>query len=48
MRQQEIRHAFVGVDLIFDAREAVAFVFVNLGVDGAAALLDGVDHLLRF
>ena len=48
MRQQEIGNALVGVDLIFHAREPVAFIFVNLGVDGAPALLDGVHDLLRF
>ena len=30
MRQQEIRHALIGVDLVFDAREAVPFVLVDL------------------
>lgn len=48
MREQKIRHALVGVNLILDSRETVAFVFVNLRVDCAAALLDRVDHLLRF
>lgn len=48
MRLQEIGNAFVGVDLIFNLGEAVAFIFVNLVVDGAAALFDGVDDLLRF
>ena len=48
MRQQKIGDAFVGVDLILDAREAVAFVFVNLVINRPATLLDGVDHLLRF
>ena len=46
--QQKICHALVGVDLVFDAGEAVAFVFVNLVFDRAAAFLDCVDHLLRF
>ena len=48
VRQQEIRHALVGVDLILHPRESVPFVFVNLRVHGASALLDRVDHLLRF
>ena len=48
MGQQEIRNALVGVDLIFNAREAVAFVFIDFVIDGAAAFLDGIDHLLGF
>ena len=48
MRQQKIRHALVSINLIFNSREAVAFVLVDLAVHGPAALLDGVDNLLRF
>ena len=48
MRLQKIGNAFVGVDLIFNFGEAVAFVFINLVIDGSAALFDGIDHLLRF
>ncbi len=48
MRLQKIGDALISVDLIFHAGKAVALVFVNLVVDGSAALLDGIDHLLRF
>jgi hypothetical protein len=48
VRQQEVGDALVGIDLIFDAGEAVTFVFINLIVHCAAAFLDGVDYLLRF
>ena len=48
MRQKEIGDAFVGIDLIFYPREAVAFIFINLVIHRAAALLDGIDNLLRF
>ena len=48
MREEKIRDALVGVNLIFHAREAVTFILVDLGVNRSAALLDGFDHLLRF
>jgi len=48
VRQKEVRHPLVGVDLILHARESVAFVLINLVIDCAAALLDSVDDLLRF
>ena len=48
MSQQEIRDALVGIDLILHARESVALVFVNLVIDRATAILDSIDHLLRF
>jgi len=48
MRQEKVRDALVGVDLVFDPGEAVTFILVNLVVDGSAALLDGIHHLLRF
>ena len=47
MRQQKIGDSFVGVNLIFHAGEAVAFVFVDLVFDRSAALLDRIDNLLR-
>lgn len=46
--QEEVGDSLVGIDLIFHAGEAVAFVFVDLIVDGPAALFDGIDYLLRF
>ena len=44
---QEIRHAGVGVNLVFAAGEAVAFVFVNFEFGHAAAFMNGVSYLLR-
>ena len=48
MRQQEIRDPLVSVDLVLNTGEAVAFVVVNFVVDGAAAFLDRLHHLLSF
>jgi hypothetical protein len=48
VRFQKVGHALVGVNLIFNASEAVAFVFIDLVFDHAAALADRVHHLLRF
>ena len=46
--KKEIRNSLVGVDLIFNACEAVTFVFVDFVVDRPATLLDGIYDLLRF
>ncbi len=48
VRLQKISHALVGIDLIFDSSEAVAFVLIDFVFDHAAAFLDRIDHLLRF
>ena len=45
---QKIGDALVGVDLVFDARELVAFVLVNLQLHEAAVFLDGRRDLLGF
>ena len=48
MRQQKIADALISVDLVLDARKSVSFVFVNLVIQLAPALLDRVDDLLGF
>lgn len=48
MRQQEVSHSLVSVDLIFNPRESVTFIFVNLVINRSTVLLNGIDHLLRF
>ena len=45
---QELGHALVGVDLVLDAGEAVAFVFVHFVFRHSAAFLDCIHHLLGF
>ena len=45
---QEVGNSLVGVNLVFDFREAVAFIFVDFVFDYAAAFLDRIDYLLRF
>ena len=48
MRQQKIRHPLVSINLIFNSREAMPFVLIDLRVHGPASLPDRVDNLLRF
>lgn len=48
VRFEKVCHSFVGIDLIFDTRETVAFVFINFIFHNAATLLDGIDYLLGF
>ncbi len=48
MRFEKVSDTFVGVNLIFHSREAVAFVFVDFVLDYSATFLDRVHYLLRF
>src|SRR6266568_503801 len=45
---KEVGDALVGIDLVFNAGEAVAFVVVDFEDGGAALFLDGVGYLLGF
>jgi hypothetical protein len=47
MEFKEGRNARVGIDLIFNLREAMTFVVVDLHLDVAAALLDSFFRLPR-
>lgn len=46
MCKQKIGNTLVRVDLIFHARKAVPFVFVDLRINRAATFLDGLNDLL--
>jgi hypothetical protein len=48
MRQQKVSHALISVDLILNARKAVALILIDLVIDRPAPFLDGIDYLLRF
>ena len=48
MRQQEVRHALISVNLIFHARKSMPFVFVNFVIHRSPPLFDRIDDLLGF
>ena len=45
MGLQEIADALPGINLVGNAREAMAFILVDFQVHHAAALFDGIRHL---
>src|SRR5262249_47222337 len=44
---QKISNSLVGIDLIFDASEAVPFILIDLELHNPAALLNSIRNLLR-
>src|SRR5215469_7546309 len=45
---QKLRCALVSINLILNFREAMPLIFIDLVLHYAAALLNCIDHLLRF